>query len=60
VAVKVPRAPEGRLTLRYSFTVRFIFANTLVCWIFATRQDDIAPEIPSKDEQAEEDLWVTS
>jgi hypothetical protein len=24
----------------------------------ATRQDDIAPEIPPKDAQAEEDLWV--
>ena len=24
----------------------------------ATRQDDIAPEIPPEDAQAEEDLWV--
>ncbi len=24
----------------------------------ATRQDDIPPEIPRKDAQAEEDLWV--
>ena len=34
----VPQSPEGRLTLQYSFTVRFIFANTLICWIFESSE----------------------
>jgi hypothetical protein len=34
----VPHAPEGRLTLRYSFTVRFIRFNTPVCWVFESRE----------------------